>query len=156
MFKIKIPEFKDLEVDRIVFDLNGTIACDGHLTAGVTAGINKLAEDFKIYVLTADTFGTAETLLADLNAELEVIDTDSGSEYKYNFVKKMDSSRVIAVGNGNNDVEMLKEAELGIAVIGPEGAAFNAMQNADLVVKDIIDVLDIIAKPRRLKASLRK
>ncbi|RCW41857.1 MULTISPECIES: HAD family hydrolase [unclassified Halanaerobium] len=156
MLTLEIPKFKDLEVDTIVFDLNGTIACDGHLITGVRAEINKLAEDFKIYVLTADTFGTAENLLADLNAELEVIDSDSGSEYKYNFVKKLGSSRVIAVGNGNNDAKMLKEAEVGIAVIGPEGAAFSALQNADLTAKDIIDVLDIISKPRRLKASLRK
>lgn len=156
MLNLKIPEFKDLSVDKIVLDLNGTIACDGKLISGVKEKINKLARDFDIYILTADTFGTAEELLKDLDANLEIIDSNDGSLYKANFIKKLGKSSVIAFGNGNNDADMLKEAELAVAVMGAEGTAVNAVLNADIVFRDIKDALETLMKPGRLKATLRK
>lgn len=156
MLKLNIPGCKKMAVEKIVFDLNGTIACDGSLIEGVKKGINSLAEDFKIYILTADTFGNAGELLKDLEAELVVIDTNDGSRFKADFVEKLGRKKVIAVGNGNNDAQMLKNAELGIAVIGPEGTARAALLGAELIIRDINDVFAIISNPRRLKASLRK
>ena len=156
MLKLNIPGCKKMAVEKIVFDLNGTIACDGSLIEGVKKGINSLAEDFKVYILTADTFGNAEELLKDLNAELVVIDSNDSSRFKADFVEKLGRKKVIAVGNGNNDAQMLKNAELGIAVIGPEGTARAALLGAELVIRDINDFFAIISNPRRLKASLRK
>lgn len=153
---LNIPGYKNLQIEKIVFDLNGTIACDGSLIAGVVAGINSLAEEFEIYILTADTFGTASELLTDLKAELVIIDSTDGSKFKADFVEELGCRNVIAVGNGNNDALMLKKAELGIAVIGPEGTAGRAMMEADLISREINDVLAIISKPQRLKATLRK
>lgn len=156
MLNINIPGCKKLIVKKIVFDLNGTIACDGKLIEGVKEGINRLAEDFEIYILTADTFGTAAELLKDLNAELVIIDECDGSKFKADFVEKLGRKRVIAVGNGNNDAQMLKNAELGIAVIGPEGIAKGALFGAELISRDINDVFSIISNSQRLKATLRK
>lgn len=156
MLNINIPGCKNLKVEKIVFDLNGTIACGGKLIEGVQDGINRLAADFEVYILTADTFGTAEKLLEDLKAELVIIDTDDGSKFKADFVEKLGRKSVIAVGNGNNDAEMLKNAELGIAVIGPEGTARGALMGAELISRDINDVFAIISNPQRLKATLRK
>ena len=109
-----------------------------------------------IYILTADTFGTAGELLKDLKAELVVIDHEDGSKFKADFVEKLGRKRVIAVGNGNNDAQMLKNAELGIAVIGPEGTAKGAFLGAELISRDINNVISIISNPQRLKATLRK
>jgi len=156
MLNIKIPGCKNLKVDKLVFDLNGTIACDGSLIEGVKEGINSLAEEFEIYILTADTFGTAEELLKDLKAELVIIDCNNGCKFKSDFVEKIGRKNVIAVGNGNNDAQMLKNAELGIAVIGPEGTARGALMGAELISRDINDVFAMISNPQRLKATLRK
>jgi len=153
---LNIPNYKKIEIDKIVFDLNGTIACDGSLIKGVKAGINNLAADFDIYILTADTFGTAAELLKDLKAELVIIDSSDGSKFKADFVEKLGYKNVIAVGNGNNDVQMLKKAEIGIAVIGPEGTAGGALREADLISREINDVLAMLSKPKRLQATLRK
>ncbi len=153
---LNIPNYKKLQIKKIVFDLNGTIACDGRLIKGVKAGINSLAEEFEIYILTADTFGTAAELLKNLKAELVIIDSIDGSKFKADFVEKLGSESVIAVGNGNNDAQMLKKAELGIAVIGPEGTARRAIMEADLISREINDVLAILSKPKRLQATLRK
>jgi soluble P-type ATPase len=51
---------------------------------------------------------------------------------------------------------MLKEAAIGIAVVGPEGASAAALQQADVVTRSIIDALDLLLNPRRLVATLRQ
>lgn len=156
MLAINIPGCKNFKFNKIIFDLNGTIACDGKLIEGVKEGINNLSSNFEIYVLTADTFGTAAELLKDLKAELVIIDTDNGSRFKADFVENLGRKSVIAVGNGNNDAQMLKNAELGIAVIGPEGAAKSAFLGAEIFCRNINDVFKMISNPKRLKATLRK
>jgi len=45
---------------------------------------------------------------------------------------------------------------LGIAVLGDEGLSVSAMKNADIVVKNISDALDLFLKPKRLMATLRE
>ncbi|MFN2340554.1 MAG: HAD family hydrolase [Halanaerobium sp.] len=156
MLNINIPGCKKLKVEKIVFDLNGTIACDGRLIEGVKEGVNKLAEEFKIYVLTADTLGNAEELMAELKVELVIIKGSDGSKFKADFVEKLGRKRVIAVGNGNNDAQMLKNADLGIAVIGPEGIAKGALLGAEMISRNINEVLAIISNPERIRATLRK
>jgi soluble P-type ATPase len=62
----------------------------------------------------------------------------------------------VAIGNGNNDQIILKEAALGIAVLGDEGVAASAMKSADIVVKSIHNALDLFLKPKRLIATLKE
>jgi len=61
----------------------------------------------------------------------------------------------VCVGNGANDAWMLRAAAVGIAVIGPEGAAVSALQAADIVVVSITHALDLLLNPLRLVATLR-
>lgn len=154
--KIDVPNYKVLEIDKIVFDINGTIASDGELIEGVEEGINRLAEEFDVYIVTADTFGTASEIIKKIDAELVLDKEDEGAAFKGDYVDSLGSSSVVAVGNGNNDLEMIKKAELGIAVLGSEGASAETMQNADLVIRDINDLFEILTTPNKLKASLRR
>jgi soluble P-type ATPase len=62
---------------------------------------------------------------------------------------------VLAIGNGANDAVMLREAALGIGVIGEEGCASSLIKEADLIVKSINDALGIVLHPERLVATLR-
>jgi soluble P-type ATPase len=59
------------------------------------------------------------------------------------------------LGNGSNDMKMLEASGLGIAVIGREGAAISAINNADITVCSVVDGLDLLLKPDRIKATLR-
>ena len=154
--KIDVPNYKVLEIDKIVFDINGTLASDGELIEGVEEGINRLAEEFDVYIVTADTFGTASEIIKKIDAELVLDKEDEGAAFKGDYVDSLGSSSVVAVGNGNNDLEMIKKAELGIAVLGPEGASAETMQNADLVIRDINDLFEILTTPNKLRASLRR
>ena len=156
MLNLNIPGCKKFKVEKIVFDLNGTIACDGSLIDGVKERINSLADEFKIYILTADTFGTVREMVDGLAIEVAIIEEEDGTGYKRDFIRNIGSDETIAIGNGNNDRLMVKEAAIGIALIGNEGAALDTILNSDLVISDIYDVFDILEEPARLIASLRK
>ena len=93
-----------------------------------------------------------------LRVNLEQALRSRGSERsrKVEFLKTFDLEKTVAIGNGNNDQLILKEVALGIAVLGDEGLSVSAMKNADIVVKNISDALDLFLKPKRLMATLRE
>ena len=140
-------EFTDL-----VMDFTGTLSLDGKLLPGVADRLVRLAKDLRITILSADTFGTVEKELAGLPVEVHLIRT--GDE-KADFVKRLGASLVISIGNGRNDVGMMLTAGLGIIVVGSEGAAGEVLLTADIVVRDILDALDLITNPLRAKATMR-
>jgi soluble P-type ATPase len=70
-------------------------------------------------------------------------------------VRALGPSGVTAIGNGANDVGMLREAELGIAVLGHEGLAREAAEAADVLVASVHGALDLLLRPKRLLATLR-
>jgi soluble P-type ATPase len=75
---------------------------------------------------------------------------------KLRVLESLDPTKTVAIGNGNNDRLVLKEAAFGIAVFGDEGLSVSAMKNADVIVKSISDALDLFLKPKRLIATLRE
>ena len=156
MLEYEIPGFRNLKIDKVVIDFNGTLACDGEIIADVKERLRILTAKCDVIVLTADTFGTVQDEFADMDIEIEIIDSDKGREYKSNFIEKLGSKNVIAIGNGNNDQLMLEKAVLGILIIGDEGAATESLLASDTVIKDINDALDLLIKPGRLIASLRR
>jgi len=80
----------------------------------------------------------------------------NGSEQKRDFVSKIGAENCVCVGNGSNDALMFKECNFSIAVIGQEGLSTQAFQNADIVVKDISDALNMLSNPKRIVATLRR
>jgi soluble P-type ATPase len=156
MITINIPGWGNVDVENITLDLNGTIAKDGRIPSDVKKKINLLSEIAKIYVLTADTQGTADEEMRDMNVELVKIPEEDSHKGKFEFLKTLNLERTVAVGNGNNDQAILKEACLGIAVLGDEGLSVSAIKNADIAVKNILDALDLFLKPKRLIATLRE
>ena len=77
-------------------------------------------------------------------------------EQKRTFVEKLGADSVVAIGQGANDAGMLKAAAFGICVMSLEGAAVETLLAADIVVPDIIAAFDLLDKPMRIIASLRK
>ncbi len=154
--RIDIPGWGNIEIENIVIDLNGTIATDGRIPVDVKEKIRSLSKVAKIYILTADTQGTANEETSGMNVELITIPEESSKMGKFEFLKTLDLELTVAIGNGNNDQIILKEAALGIAVLGDEGVAASAMKSADMVVKSIHNALDFFLKPKRLIATLKE
>ncbi len=154
MIAVEIPGRGRLEVDHLVLDLNGTLATDGQVPPEVAERVRALAALMEVHVLTADTFGTAAAL-EGLGARIVRLGPGDQLEAKAAHVRALEAARTVAVGNGMNDQGMLREAALGIAVIGREGAAVRSLLAADLAVTAIEDGLDLLLFPKRLVASLR-
>jgi soluble P-type ATPase len=154
--KIDIPGWGSLDIENIVIDFNGTVATDGRIPPEVKEAIHSLSDRAKIYILTADTQGTGNEEVLDMNAELIKIPGEDSKQEKFDFLKTLDLEMTVAIGNGGNDQLILKEAALGIAVLGEEGVSVSAMKSADIVVKNIQNALDLFLKPKRLIATLRE
>lgn len=147
---LEVPGWGTLRLARLVLDFNGTLAKDGRPLAGVEERLCELAKTLEIAVVTADTFGTAQTALEAAPVTLQPVAT--GDE-KVKVVG--DGQGVVAIGNGRNDVEMLAIAALGIAVVGSEGCSCELIRAADVVAGSIHDALDLLLHPKRLIATLR-
>ncbi len=151
---LNIPGVGEFAIEHIVFDLNGTLAVDGAIPPSVRLKLRDLAQQCGLYVVTANTHGNLHDLIRDLPIEGTIIQGDEALE-KQKVIHRLDARRTIAVGNGANDALMLKDAAIGIAIMGPEGCHPRALMNADLVVGSADDALDCLLKPGRLIASLR-
>jgi len=155
MLELDIPGFKDLRLTHLVLDYNGTLACDGRPLEGVRERLANLAASLDILILTADTFGTVQGQVAGWPCRVEVIPRGREAEAKLAWVRDLGADQTVAVGNGRNDRFMLKEAALGIIVVQTEGTAVEALMAADLVIPGILEALDLLLLPGRLKATLR-
>lgn len=156
MKKITLPgRAITMEIKYLLLDLNGTLSVDGVLIEGVKERIELLKQELVIYLLTADTMGKGRNISSELGIELYVVDADNGRENKSAFMHKLGAGSTAAIGNGYNDISMLQEAGLSIAVIGPEGCCSEALTNSDIVVYNVLDALDLLLKPLRIIATLR-
>ncbi len=153
---IDIPGFSErVCIEHMVFDYNGTLAIDGKIIPQVIRYLKELSEKVKIFVITADTFGSADEYLQDIPCELIKVTSENQCQFKADYIKLLGSDKTIAFGNGRNDKLMLKEAKVGIAVVQAEGACPETIFNADIVCNSIIDALELFSKYKRLKATLR-
>lgn len=155
MIEIVIPGDGSLQLKNLVLDYNGTLACNGMLLEGVDERLTALARQLAVYVLTADTFGTAGAVLAGQPCTVHILPQVGQDHAKMAFVTQLGRNETVCIGNGRNDKLMLQAAALGIAIVGPEGAATEAIQAADIVVPDIRVALDLLLYPLRLVATLR-
>lgn len=155
MIQIEIPGFANLSLSHLVLDYNGTLALDGKLLPGAREVIQATAKLIEIHVLTADTFGLAESQLSGLPVKLVILSAESQADAKAVFITDLGASETVAVGNGRNDRKMLAAAALSIAVVQKEGASMETLGNAHVVAPSIWDALDLLSHPKRLIATLR-
>ncbi len=156
MITVDIPRYRRIDAEHLVLDYNGTLAIDGNIIDGVKSMLNKLSERVKIHILTADTFRMAKESLKDVNCHLKILKSDIEDIEKVSYIEELNEATVIAIGNGSNDSLMLKEAAIGIALIQKEGASVQALTNADIVCTSILDALELVENPLRIKATLRR
>jgi len=156
MIHIQIPGSHDLTIENILLDFNGTLAIDGCLIEGVKEQINQFSDCLGFHVITADTFGSVKKELKEVQCFLHIIPEQDQASSKWAYLQKLGPQNTIGVGNGANDVRMLKQAVVGVAVLGQEGLATQTLMASDLVINHILDLFAYFEKPNRLIACLRK
>lgn len=156
MLRINLPQLKSqIEIENLMLDFNGTMAKDGMLLPNVKKVINEISKMLKIHIVTADTFGSIETQVKDIDCILHIVEPQNQAIAKLNYLQSINPDRTICIGNGFNDELMLKESKIGIAVVQAEGASIFAIKSSDIVCFSIVDALELIINPLRLVATLR-
>jgi soluble P-type ATPase len=155
MLKIEIPDFKNIDAEHLVLDFNGTLAIDGHYIQDVIGQLVQISANLNVHVLTADTFGSVHKEFSGLPITIKVLENTSQDKQKLDYVKNLGSEKVIAIGNGRNDVLMLKESALSIGVIQAEGAFSQVVDCSHVICTSINDALSLLINPKRLLATLR-
>ena len=152
---IEIPGTGPVEIKNMLLDYNGTLAIDGKLIPGVAEAVSRLSAEMDVHVITADTFGSVERELQNLNCTLVKIPENNQDQSKLDYLLKLGKDTTLSVGNGRNDTLMLRESVIGIALLQEEGACVNALITADIACQSILDAFALLENPGRLKATLR-
>lgn len=155
MIDIKVPGRCDYTIENIVFDYNGTIAADGRILPSIYEKLSILSSMANVYVLTADTYGTAAAQCRDLKLTLKTFPNDEAGDYKAKIVEELGKDKTVCFGNGYNDIKMFKKAALSIAVLEREGMCAGLLNESDVIVKSIDDGIDLLLNPKALIATLR-
>jgi soluble P-type ATPase len=156
MIGITVPGRGSHTIGHLILDLNGTISVDGRFVRGVKERLRELSGKLEITVVTADTNRNAQSLLAGLPARIHTIRENQENEQKLAVVLEKGKEHTVSIGNGCNDASMLRESAIGICVVGKEGASPEALMASDVMVPSINDALDLLLKPQRLRATLRR
>ena len=155
MIAVDIPGHVRLEISHLVLDYNGTLALDGELLPGVAERLGELSAELTIHVITADTFGCAKKNLEGMPVSLAIVPALDQVVAKVEYIGRLGVGRVVAIGNGRNDLRMVEAAALGIVVVQGEGSSMETVRKADIVCTSILDALDLLRRPKRLIATLR-
>jgi len=150
---LDIPGRDPLRLVHVVLDVNGTLTDRGVLIEGVDELLRGVGKRLELHLLSADTYGTLEAVAARLGASAATV---ASGEDKRRVVEELGAESCAAVGNGANDEAMLAAAALGIAVVGPEGAASAALRAADVVCASVHDAFALLLDEQALRATLRR
>jgi soluble P-type ATPase len=157
MKEIDIPNYGRLKINNVIFDLNGTLQFKGKISEAVVDKFKQLKEIYNVYLLSADSRGNLKVLAKKLDVSFIKINPNkiTEAEAKNNELIKLNKDNTIAVGNGNNDALMLKNAVIGITILGEEGATIKSILNSDVVVPNTISALDFLLDEKIMIATLR-
>lgn len=158
--EVDLPCGAFYDLAHLVMDLNGTITVDGELIEGVYERLKAVSEVLNIHIITADTNQTVDAVREQLASIPDIVfhslKSGRGDIQKLEYIESIGREHTAAIGNGCNDALMLKEAALGLCIMGREGASVEALLASNAVFPHICDALDIFLKPSRLIATLRK
>lgn len=152
---IEIPGREVINIKNIIFDYNGTLAVDGLIKETIKEDLKKLSKEYNVYVLTADTYGSAKEQCEMLGIKLKTFPKENAGLSKDEILKSLGENETICVGNGFNDVLMCKRSILSIGILDEEGISSSLITSVDIVAKGIESALKIIINKNRIIATLR-
>jgi P-type E1-E2 ATPase len=155
MISVPIPGWGELSIEYLMIDFNGTVAVDGKLKKEVKDAIDRISRYVKVFIITADSYDSVDAELGTSNVTFIKVNKVSSGDEKAKVVKELGPEKIVAIGNGSNDVAMMRESALGIAVVGDEGCSAALVKEADIVVSDAMKALGLLMHPERLVATLR-
>jgi soluble P-type ATPase len=148
-----IPGTETMDIQSVVFDLNGTTAIDGKAIDGLAGRMEALrALSLNLFLFTGDTHGTGADIARELGLELRI--TRTAAE-KAAEARAIGADTCAAIGNGKIDLELFRTVRLRIVTVQAEGTYGPLLQESDIVVTSIHDAIDLFLREKRMIATLR-
>jgi soluble P-type ATPase len=154
MILIERPGQEPLEIEYLLIDFEGTLAMDRRVHPKAKDKINLLSKRLKIYIFAKEEKERVEEVLKRVKAEIVFLNRGEASKQKLELIQRLGAFRTAVIGNGIDDLSIMKEAALGMVILGKEGTSGVLIQIANLVFTDVIDALDFLLKPLRQRATL--
>ncbi len=152
--KYTIPGQRELNIETIILDLNGTLSVGGKIVEGVHERLNQLKKlGFNVVFFTGNTRNDADDIAAELGIEWKLA---KSAEDKRDLALEMSPETCVSIGNGLIDIELMKAVELSIVTLQAEGVHVQTLVNSDIVVPTILDALDLFIDDQRLIATMRR
>ena len=157
MRTINIPNYGEITIKNVLFDMNGTIQFEGKISEKLHEKFDILKKFYNVYLISSDTRGNLEDIAKKLDVNYITINSDKipHEEAKCKVLMTLGEDVTVAVGNGNNDALMLKKALLGLAIIGKEGATTKCVLNSDVLFPDPISAINFLLDDKIMIATLR-
>ena len=157
MKTIKIPNYRDITIKNVIFDINGTIQFEGIISDSLIKKFDELKQFYNVYLVSSDTRGNLKDIAEKLNVKYIRIDSKKGSDAKAknDELLKLGKEFTVAIGNGNNDALMLKDAVLGLVIMGKEGTSIKSLLNSDVAFPDPISAINFLLDEKIMIATLR-
>lgn len=140
------------EYDTIVLDLNWTLTVYGELDPLVPWLILQLKEVwYHIILLTGDQRWNA-SIFESLGIEIEIA---WSAQAKKDFVKKLDSKGIVAIGNARIDIGMFEVSDLRIATLQHEWIHAQIILHVDIMVPTIVAALQLLLDTDVFAATMK-
>ena len=142
-----------IEINTVIFDLNGTLSEYGEIKKEIRQWIEKLKETgFSLILLTSDQRGNAKRIAKELQIDYHIVKTSEG---KRKFVQQLNKP-FFAIGNARNDIPMFQEATIAIATLQSEGIHSVILEFVDILVTSITDAFRLISDENGLVSTMKK
>jgi soluble P-type ATPase len=149
-----IPGRSELTLNTLILDLNGTLTVAGVIPDGVKKRLDRVKSlGIAIVLFTGNTRGDADDIAKALGIEWKLA---KSAHDKRDAAMAIDPNTCVSIGNGLIDLELMKVVKLRIVTLQAEGVHVQTLLNADIVVPNINDALDLFIDSPRLIATLRR
>lgn len=151
--KYDVPAVGEIEINTIVFDLNGTLQVNGIIPEGVKGRLAKLRENgMQLVFFSGDARGNAQDIANELGIEFRKC--VNGAEKEREFLT-FDVNTTAAIGNARIDIGKFKHARLSIGTLQSEGIHVEILKYIDVLVPSINDALDFFLDEGTFKGTMR-
>src|SRR5438128_8220874 len=118
MLEVDIPGWKDLRLELLELDVNGTLSRDGLLLPEVQGRIAALQHVLEVRLLSADTFGPGDSCRR-LGVQAQRLRRgESEAEQKGRLIRQVGAERIVAIANGAMSAKGARSKMLEVDVPG--------------------------------------
>jgi len=144
----------EIELDRILVDLNGTLSVYGEIEESTKALIEQLKNaGFEIYLISGNGRGDVDQMAKQVGVQFFEATT---SEEKEQVASQLDNGKCVAIGNGRIDIGMFNHAKIRIATLQSEGIHTGIIPFIDIIVPSIDDAFRLLLDIKAFEGTMRK